>query len=226
MRCVVDLHCHSSASFDSKLEPADLVRAAAAAGLTHLAVTDHDQLDGAREAKSLAPEGLTIIVGQEIRTSSGDLIALFVDNLIRSGMSPEKSVAAVRKQRGLVGLPHGFDAYRPSIGVDRVRADELKELAALVDYVEIHNGRVIDQRANERAAEFAHSLRIPGVAVSDTHTLAEVGTCAVVLNGPIASATTLKRALAHPAGLIVKEAPAASQGRGLGRVIRRFAGRS
>jgi predicted metal-dependent phosphoesterase TrpH len=228
MRCVVDLHCHSSASFDSRVEPAELVRVAAAAGLTHLAITDHDRLEGALRARDVAPDKLTIIIGQEIRSTSGDLIALFVESPIESGLSVEESVAEIRVQHGLVGLPHGFDPYRPSIGVDRVLPDDLRRLADLVDYVEIHNGRVTDQRANGRAAEFAKSLEIPGVAVSDAHTVAEVGTCAVVLEGHIDSAQTLREALAHPVGLIVREASrhvAGDRPGRLGRLGRRLAGR-
>jgi len=222
MRCVVDLHCHSSASFDSKLEPAELVAAALAAGLTHLAITDHETLDGALRARELAPDGLTIIVGEEIRTTDGDMIGLFLRKPIPSGQSPSATSAAIRKQRGIVGLPHGFDPYRPSIGVDRVLPDALRELGQLVDYVEIHNGRVADPRANERAAEFAHLVGLPGVAASDTHTLPEVGTGAVVLHGPIKSAASLRKALAHPQGLIVKEARDAESRRSRRRFTRLF----
>ena len=62
-RCFADLHCHTSASFDSLASPRSVVRAAAARGLTHLAITDHDRLEGALEARSIAPPGLTVIVG-------------------------------------------------------------------------------------------------------------------------------------------------------------------
>src|SRR6185437_6470129 len=68
VRAFVDLHCHTSASFDSLANPAGVVRAAAARGLTHLAITDHDRIDGALAARDAAPAGLTILVGEEIRT--------------------------------------------------------------------------------------------------------------------------------------------------------------
>ena len=222
MRCVVDLHCHSSASFDSKLGPVELMAAALAAGLTHLEITDHETLDGALRARELAPDGLTIIVGEEIRTTDGDLIGLYLTKPIPKGMSPGATSAAIRKQRGIVGLPHGFDPYRPSVGVDLVLPDALRELGQLVDYVEIHNGRVADPRANERAAEFAHIVGLPGVAASDSHTLAEVGTGAVVLRGPIRGAASLRKALAHPEGLVVREPRAETPRRRLGPLTRLF----
>ncbi len=67
-RAFIDLHCHTSASFDSLADPAKVVRAAVARGLTHLAVTDHDRIDGALRARDAAPAVLTVIVGQEVRT--------------------------------------------------------------------------------------------------------------------------------------------------------------
>ena len=70
-RAFIDLHCHTSASFDSLAEPANVVRAAAARGLTHLVVTDHDRIDGALAARDAAPAGLTVIVGEEVQDRGG-----------------------------------------------------------------------------------------------------------------------------------------------------------
>ena len=74
-RAFADLHIHSRASFDALSAPADIARVAAERGLTHIAITDHDRIDGALEAKSKAPAGLQVIVGEEVRTADGDLIA-------------------------------------------------------------------------------------------------------------------------------------------------------
>src|SRR5437867_497357 len=87
----VDLHCHTSASFDSLATPAAVVRAAAARGLTHLAITDHDRIVGALEAQALAAReapGLTVLVGQEIRTTGGDMIGLFLHEPVAPGLAP------------------------------------------------------------------------------------------------------------------------------------------
>ncbi|MDP4943802.1 MAG: PHP domain-containing protein, partial [bacterium Ellin6529] len=71
-RAVVDLHCHTSASFDSLSDPAAVARTAASRGITHLAITDHDRIDGALRARDTATPGLTVIVGSEVRTAQGD----------------------------------------------------------------------------------------------------------------------------------------------------------
>ncbi len=77
-RAFIDLHCHTSASFDSTAKPADVARAAHARGLTHLVVSDHDRIDGALAARDAAPAGLTVIVGEEVKTTDGDLICAYL----------------------------------------------------------------------------------------------------------------------------------------------------
>src|SRR5688572_32124152 len=97
-RAFIDLHCHTSASFDCLARPADVVRAAADRGLTHLVVTDHDRIDGALAARDAAPVGLTVIVGEEIRTSGGDIIAAVLVIAVAPGMSAVEIVAGGRGQ--------------------------------------------------------------------------------------------------------------------------------
>lgn len=177
-RAFIDLHCHTRASFDSLSPPASVVRVAAERGLTHLAITDHDRIDGAQEARAAAPEGLTVVVGQEIKTLAGDLIAVFLTSPIPPGLPAVDAIAAVRAQGGLVGIPHPFDRFRRSLGRDAVIAT----LGPLVDWVEIHNARLVG-RGNEEAAAFALENRLPGVAVSDSHSLLEVGVAYTALDG-------------------------------------------
>jgi predicted metal-dependent phosphoesterase TrpH len=193
-RAFVDLHCHTSASFDSLASPRAVVRAAASRGLTHLAVTDHDRLDGALEARQIvASEGLplTVLVGQEIQTRQGDLIGVFLDRPIRSGLDAFEAIQEVRAQGGLVGIPHPFDRFRGSLlgsgGVDG--------LAPLVDWVESHNARIMIGSGNQRAAEFAAVHRLPGIAVSDAHSVLEIGVAYVALDGNPSTPAGLRAAL-------------------------------
>ena len=173
-RFFADLHTHSNASFDSLASPASLVRTAAARGLTHLAITDHDRIDGALAARdlagSIAPE-LTVIVGSEVRTADGDLICLFLERPIAVGLPADAAIAEARAQGGLVGIPHPFDRLRGSL----LRDARLERLASEVDWIETHNARVALGNGNQRAAELAHELGVPGIAVSDAHSAFEVG---------------------------------------------------
>jgi len=177
-RAFIDLHCHTRASFDSLSRPAEVVRLAAARGLTHIAITDHDRIDGALEARTAAPAGLTIIIGEEVKTSEGDLICVFLEHAIQPGLSAVETIAAAREQGGLVGIPHPFDTFRGSLS----RSGHLAEIAPLVDWIEGHNARLVGN-GNEQARTFAAEHARPVVAVSDAHSLIEVGVAYTALDG-------------------------------------------
>lgn len=194
MRSLADLHCHTSASFDSLSKPADVARVAAERGLTHLAITDHDRIDGALGARDAAPAGLTIIVGQEVRTSTGDLIALYIENPIPPGLAPAEAAQRIRDQGGAVGLAHPYDRFRA--GAARPGwEDELERLLPLLDYVETWNSRLWLGDGNQRAADLAHVHGLPGAAVSDAHTLLEVAVSYTIIDGPLESVADLRAGL-------------------------------
>lgn len=190
-RAFVDLHCHTSFSFDSLASPHDVMRAAAARGITHLAITDHDRIDGALRARDEAPDGLVVIVGEEVKTTEGDLICLFLQRPIPPGLTPAEAIAAARDQGGLVGIPHPFDRFRNSM----LREVGLSGIASLVDWVEAHNSRVVGGSGNEQAAKFARDHGLPGVAVSDAHSTLEVGVSYTVLEGDPSTPAGLLAAL-------------------------------
>jgi len=189
-RSFIDLHCHTSASFDSLASPAKVMRAAVNRGLTHLIITDHDRIDGALRMRDTAPSGLTVIVGSEIRTSDGDLIGAFLARPVTSGMSATDTIMAIREQGGLVGIPHPFDRFRGSL----LRDARMESIGPLVDWVEAHNARLLGG-GNERAAAFAAEHGRPGVAVSDAHTVLEVAVAYTVLDGDPSTPAGLLAAL-------------------------------
>jgi len=171
-----------------------VARAAAERGLTHLAITDHDRIDGALAARDAAPDGLTVIIGQEVRTTTGDLIALYVERPIPPGLTPVEAAGRIRDQNGLVGLAHPFDRFRAGAGRRGWEA-ELEALIPLLDFVEIWNARLFVGGGNQQAADFAAQNKVAGVAVSDAHTVLEVGVAYTILEGPINGAEDLRAAL-------------------------------
>ncbi len=201
VRSLVDLHCHTSASFDSLSRPELVVRAAAERGLSHLAVTDHDRIDGALRARDAAPDGLAVIIGQEVQTTAGDLIALYVERSIPSRMSPFEAASAIREQGGAVGLAHPFDRFRSGAGRPGWEV-ELERVVPLLDYVETWNARLMLGDGNQRAAEFAAQRSLPGVAASDAHSVMELGVAYTILEGAIDDATQLRTALDGKIGLV------------------------
>jgi predicted metal-dependent phosphoesterase TrpH len=189
-RAFVDLHRHTRGSFDCLSDPAAVMRAAAARGLTHLAITDHDGIDVARWARDAAPQELTVIVGEEVRTADGDLIALFLERPIPSRLPVREAIALVRDQGGLVGIPHPFDRMRGSL----LRSQALEAIAADVDWIEVHNARVVGG-GNDHALAFAREHDLRGVAVSDAHSVLEVGVAYTVLIGDPSTPAGLLAAL-------------------------------
>jgi predicted metal-dependent phosphoesterase TrpH len=199
-RSFIDLHCHTSASFDCLSAPSAVVRAAASRGLTHLAVTDHETIDGALEAREAARKhapDLTVIVGEEVRTLEGDLIALYIERAVPRGLSVAETIAAVREQGGLIGVPHPFDRYRGSL----LQALAGSPIESPVDWIEVHNARVMVGDGNTQAAAYAAEHGLPGVAVSDAHSVIEVGVAYTALDGDPGTPAGLLAAL--PTGELV-----------------------
>ncbi len=192
-RYFIDLHCHTAASFDSLADPVAVVKAAAKQGMTHLAITDHDRIEGALRARDAAPEGLSIIIGEEIRTLDGDLIAVFLERAVAPHRPVRETIDEIRAQGGLVGIPHPFDKHRGSM----LKDPKLEGLAQLVDWVEAHNARVVGGSANERAQAFARETGLPGVAVSDAHSVLEVGVAYMALDVDPSSPEGLLAALTN-----------------------------
>ncbi len=193
----MDLHCHTSVSFDSLATPAAVVRAAAARGLTHLAITDHDRIDGALQARDVAAteaRGLTVLIGQEIRTTGGDMIGVFLGKPVPPGLSPAAAIEAVREQGGLIGIAHPYDRFRGSLGTDD--AVRFEAVAGQVDWIEAWNARLMFGDGNARAAQLAKRLGVPGVAVSDAHTTLEVGIASTIVRGDPSTPEGLRAVLA------------------------------
>src|SRR4029078_7118031 len=165
-RAFIDLHCHSKGSFDVLSDPRDIVKAASDRGLTHVVITDHDRIDVALAAREIAPAGLTVIVGEGVKTSDGDLSCVSLVRAIPPGLWAVETIAAAREQGGLVGIPHPFDRMRGSL----LRDAAMASLAPHVDWVEAHNAPLVGH-GNEDAAVFAHDNDLPGIAVSDAHSV-------------------------------------------------------
>ncbi|MFL5648268.1 MAG: PHP-associated domain-containing protein [Chloroflexota bacterium] len=189
-RSFVDLHTHSKGSFDSLASPRDMVKAAVDRGLTHLAITDHDRVDVAQEARALGSSELTVIVGEEVKTRDGDLICLFLERAIPPGLSAMETIAAAREQGARVGIPHPFDRMRGSL----LRDAAMASLAPHVDWVEAHNARLVGH-GNEDAAAFAREHDLPGIAVSDAHSVMEIGVAYMALDGDPSTPAGLLAAL-------------------------------
>lgn len=159
----VEFHCHTNASGDSLTHPQDLVRIARRRGLDRVVVTDHNTIAGARAAQALDPE--LIIVGEEIMTTRGEILAAFLTEEIPPGLTPKDTIGRLREQGAFISVSHPFDRWRSG----GWQEPALLEILPLVDAIETFNSRCMWPGFNQRAKNFATQHDIPGTVGSDAH---------------------------------------------------------
>jgi len=190
----IDLHVHTARSHDCLSDPAAVVRAAMAAGLDRVCITDHNALDTALRLRDRHPA--LVIPGEEVRTAEGvDIIGLFLSEPIPKSTPARETCERIRAQGGVVYVPHPFAPGKGGGG--RI----LAVIADLVDAVETFNARLHDPALNARAEAWAAERELPGGGGSDAHTLREIGRAWVEVpaleDGPTGLIAALKQGRVH-----------------------------
>ena len=165
----VEFHCHTNASKDSLTRPQELIDAARAKGIDRLIITDHNTTAGARLAQELDPN--LVIVGEEIMTTHGEILAAYVMEEIPAGLSPQETIQKLRAQGAFISVSHPFDKMRSGGWLEK----DLLEILPLVDAIEVFNSRCMLPKFNREARRFAEKHNIPGTVGSDAHAAFEVG---------------------------------------------------
>jgi predicted metal-dependent phosphoesterase TrpH len=171
----VDLHTHSIASPDGGITLKQYRKVLEAGILDCIAITDHNRIDFATQAK--AELGARIIVGEEIMTSLGEIVGLFLDKPVKPGMSPEATVEAIKEQNGLIYIPHPFESMRKGL-----HPATLELIQDDVDILEACNGRAFLQNRSQQALVWAKLNQVAGAASSDAHGLRGLGRTYTALN--------------------------------------------
>ncbi|MDO8211574.1 glycosyltransferase [Conexibacter sp. CPCC 206217] len=202
----VDLHMHTDHSGDCATPVEVLLATAKARGLGAIAVTDHNEISGALDALAKA-NGIKVIVGEEVKTKDqGEVIGLFIRELIPRGLSLEQTIAEIKRQGGLVYVPHPFDRMHSVPDYEHL-------LAVLddVDAIEVFNPRIAIHEFNEEAVRFAAKYRVPGGAGSDAHVAQGLGSVRIRMpdfDGPEEFMESLREAdvIRTPASLLYVQA--------------------
>ncbi|HEV2774667.1 MAG TPA: PHP domain-containing protein, partial [Solirubrobacteraceae bacterium] len=183
-RIDVDLHMHTDHSHDCATPVEVLLATAREQGLGAIAVTDHNEVSGALEAREKAARfGVKIIVAEEVKTANqGEVIGLFIEEKIPRGLTLAETVAEIKRQGGLVYVPHPFDRMHAVPDYEH-----LLTIIEDIDLIEVYNPRVAIGSFNEEAARFAAKYRILAAAGSDSHVAPGLGSVRVRMhdfNGP------------------------------------------
>jgi predicted metal-dependent phosphoesterase TrpH len=165
----IDLHCHTCYSRDSLNTFDALLRRMDQQGLDMVAITDHNTMAGAIEFHRRAPD--RFVMGEEIKTLQGELIALFLEERVPPGLSLEETIARVHDQKGLVGASHPLDRLR----TEAMGRNALESVRSQLDFIEVFNARMVFLSDNRQAREMTSRWGLPGSAGSDAHAPFEVG---------------------------------------------------
>jgi len=184
----VDFHCHTIYSKDSLTRPETLLETCRHKRIDRLVITDHNTIEGALAAHRLDPE--LVIIGEEIMTTSGEILGMFVTEGIPPGLSPQETIHRLHDQGAFISVSHPFDIFR----MGSWSLNDLVEITPLVDAIETFNARCYSPGFNRRAQEFAREYHLPGTVGSDAHAAFELGQAALFLP-PFVDAVGLRAVL-------------------------------
>lgn len=165
----IDCHVHTHASPDALNSPQAIIEACRRRGVDKIVVADHNTIAGALALRELAPD--LVIVGEEIKTTDGELIAFFVEEEVPARLPLEEAIARLRAQGAIIGVSHPLDSLRR----EAMGRKALLTIIDRVDFLEGFNARCILPGDNRRALALAREQGLPVTAGSDAHSPLEIG---------------------------------------------------
>ena len=143
--------------------------------IQRLVITDHNNIEGVILAYELNP--MLFIIGEEIMTQQGELLGIFVKEMIPAGLPALKAIELLRSQDAFISVSHPFDTFRQG----HWETGDLLELLPSIDAIEVFNSRCLNPQSNTLASNFAKQHHLLGTVGSDSHSTGEVGTSTLSL---------------------------------------------
>lgn len=165
----VELHSHTYWSKDCLTSFEDIVRACENRGVNKIAITDHNTADGALAFQKIAPD--LVIVGEEIFTTKGEILAFFVKETIPAGLTPDETIQRLRQQDAVISVSHPFDSLRKG----GWKEPDLRQIIDKVDAIETFNARCLIPDHNSQSLAYAQQHGVCSTVGSDAHILMEYG---------------------------------------------------
>ncbi len=165
----VDLHSHTLWSKDCLSKFDTIINLCRQRNIHRIAITDHNTAEGALAMQKIAPD--LVIVGEEIMTTEGEILAYFVRESIPAGLTPIETIRRLRDQGAIISVSHPFDRLRKGAWGE----EALTRIARQVDAIEIFNARCLYKGDNQQALDYAQKHNLKGTAGSDAHSWPEYG---------------------------------------------------
>ncbi len=164
-----DFHIHTEYSMDCNTSLEKIIKRCEEVGINCVTISDHGEIEGAVEMQRRAP--FRVIVAEEVLTPEGEIIGMFLKEVIPNYRPVPETIARIKEQGGLVCIPHPFDAIRSSALGDKV----IEEIAGEIDIIEVFNSRTPFPHSSAKARAFAEKHGLAMSAGSDAHTPNEIG---------------------------------------------------
>lgn len=169
----IEFHVHSIASNDSLLTKFFMCLMCKIKKINCLVITDHNEIWFAQKYKSyFKKNNIDVIVGEEIFTNEGEIIGLFLTEKINPGLSLGETIKLIKKQDGLVYVPHPYDPKRRKTVL---KENSMKKYLKEIDFIEMHNGRNYYKETSDKQLEIVENFSSNKVIGSDAHTFYELG---------------------------------------------------
>jgi predicted metal-dependent phosphoesterase TrpH len=182
-----DLHIHTNHSYDGISTPQEVLERAKELDIDVIAICDHDEISGALEAQKLSVKyGVEVIIGEEVLTNEGEVIGLFLKKKIEVGKTLHETVKEIRKQDGLVVIPHPFAIFpvtRPAVSIKKLY-DLFKEKGVVPDALEVLNSMPAGKVNSKKSKRLNDKVfTVAEVAGSDAHIKSHIGMSVTVFEG-------------------------------------------
>jgi len=168
-KLVMDLHIHTLYSIDSESELHEIIDTAKEREIDVLGITDHNTVEGALHMKRIAPDGITVLLGQEVKTTEGEIIVYGLEETLPKKKELLETCRMAKERGGFIIIPHPFDRMRSGIG------NRMLDILNYIDAVEVFNAHNRLGHFNNKARAFAEKHGLPMVAGSDSHSYEEIG---------------------------------------------------
>lgn len=169
----MEIHTHTKYSNDSFLNKYFYLLMLKLKGISIVGITDHNEIKGALEFRNFLERfNIKVIVGEEIFTTQGEIIGLFLKEKIEPFLSPTETIKKIKEQKGIVYIPHPYDEKRYKTVL---KMEEIEKNIHNIDIIECHNGRNIKEKFSEEQENIANKFKKNKLAGSDAHTFIELG---------------------------------------------------